>query len=57
MLPTQTFEVKTAGAPVELPLDAWSVGASGMNFRGAETIHVLTPSDLSTTTPIRVECQ
>ena len=57
MLPTQTFEVKTAGAPVELPPDAWSVGASGMTFRGAETIHVLTPSDLSTTTPIRVECQ
>jgi hypothetical protein len=58
VLPTQTFEVKTAGAPVELtPPDAWSVGRGGVTFRGAETFHVLTPSDLSTTTPIRVECE
>jgi len=57
-LPTQTFDVKTAGSPVEvLPPDAWSVGASGATFRGAETFHVLSPSDLSTSTPIRVECQ
>lgn len=57
-LPTQTFEVKTAGAPVEVtPPDAWSVGASGALFRGAETLHVLTPGDTSTTTPIKVDCQ
>jgi hypothetical protein len=54
----QTFEVKTAGAPVEvLPPDTWNVGAATATFRGAETFHVLTPSDLSTSTPIRVECQ
>jgi hypothetical protein len=58
-LETQTFDVKTANAPVEVaPPDAWSVGASGTGaaFRGAETLHVLTPSDLSTTTPIKVDC-
>jgi len=56
--PTQTFEVKTAGTPVEVtPPDAWNAGKEGVTFRGAETFHVLTPSDMSTTTPIRVECQ
>jgi len=56
-LPTQTFDVKTASSPVEVtPPDVWTVGASGQTFRGAETLHVLTPSDMSTSTPIRVEC-
>jgi hypothetical protein len=56
--PVQTFDVKTAGAPVEVtPTDAWSVGNGAGTFRGAETFHVLTPSDMSTSTPIRVECQ
>ena len=57
-LATQTFDVKTAGSPVEVtPPDSWNVGASGQTFRGAQTFHVLTPSDLSTSTPIRVDCQ
>jgi hypothetical protein len=55
---TQTFDVKKAGAPVEVvPPVARNVGNPGATFRGAETLHVLTPSDLSTTTPIKVECQ
>ncbi len=57
VLPTLTFDVKTAATPVEVtPPDAWNVGGGGGTFRGAETLHVLTPSDLTTTTPIRVEC-
>jgi hypothetical protein len=57
-LPTQTFEVKTAGEQVDVrPPDAWTVGRSGQPFRGAEIFHVLTPTDLATTTPIRVECE
>jgi hypothetical protein len=57
-LPTQTFEVKKAGEPVDvIPPDVWTVGASGQLFRGAEIFHVMTPSDQSTTTPIRVECE
>jgi hypothetical protein len=56
--PTQTFEVKAGGSPVEItPPDVWNAGRDGVTFRGAETFHVLTPSDMSTTTPIRVECQ
>jgi hypothetical protein len=56
--PIQTFDVKTAGAPVEvMPTDAWSVGSGSGTFRGAETFHVLTPGDMSVSTPIRVECQ
>jgi hypothetical protein len=56
--PTQTFDVKTAGSAVEvLPLDVRNVGKSGAVYRGSETLHVLTPSDLSTTTPFKVECQ
>jgi hypothetical protein len=54
----ETFEVKTASEPVEIiPPDVWSAGKTGQTFRGAETFHVLTPSDLSTTTPIKVDCQ
>ena len=57
MLPTQTFVAKTPGTMLEVtPTDAWSVGLSGTLFRGAETFHVLTPSDLSISTPIKVEC-
>lgn len=57
VLPTQTFDVKSAGAPVEVtPVDSWSVGMAGQTFRGAETLHVLTPTDSSITTPVRVEC-
>ena len=48
---------KSAGAPVEVtPVDSWSVGMAGQMFRGAETLHVLTPTDSSITTPVRVEC-
>jgi hypothetical protein len=55
--PTVTFDVKKAGASVEVaPLDVRNVGQPGATYRGAETFHVLTPSDLSTTTPIKVEC-
>jgi hypothetical protein len=58
VLPTQTFDVKTAGTMVEVtPTDAWGVGMNGRLFRGAETFHVLTPSDVSTSTPIKVECE
>jgi hypothetical protein len=58
VLPTQTFELKKGGEPVEVvPPDVWTVGKSGAVFRGAETLHVLTPGDMSTTTPIKVECQ
>jgi hypothetical protein len=57
-MPTQTFEVKTADTPVEVkPPDVWNAGASGQVFRGAETFHVMTPSDYATTTPIKVDCQ
>jgi hypothetical protein len=57
-LPTQTFEAKTAGTMVDVtPPDAWSVGMSGKLFRGAETFHVLTPSDMSISTPIKVDCE
>jgi hypothetical protein len=56
-LPTQTFDVKTAGSMVDVtPPDAWSVGMSGKLFKGAEIFHVLTPSDMSTSTPIKVDC-
>ncbi|MGO8997191.1 MAG: hypothetical protein ACLQVI_28070 [Polyangiaceae bacterium] len=58
VLPTQTFDVKKAGSPVDVtPPDPWVVGASGQLFRGAEIFHVLTPSDMSTSTPIKVECE
>ena len=54
---TQTFDVKTANTLVDVtPPDAWSVGKSGQVFRGAATFHVMTPSDLSTSTPLRVDC-
>jgi hypothetical protein len=57
-LPTQTFEIKTADAPFEVkPPDVWNVGNGGQVFRGAETLHVMTPSDYATTTPIKVDCQ
>jgi hypothetical protein len=56
--PTLTFDVKKGGASVELsPLEVRNVGQSGATFRGSQTLHVLTPSDLSTTTPIKVDCQ
>jgi hypothetical protein len=57
-LPTQTFDVKAADTLVEVkPPDAWNVGNPGQQFRGAETFHVITPSDYATTTPIKVDCQ
>jgi hypothetical protein len=50
--------VKTAGALVDVaPSDAWSVGMSGRLFRGAETFHVLSPGDMSISTPIKVDCE
>jgi hypothetical protein len=56
--PVQTFDVKTAGQLVEVtPPDVWNVGKAGQTFRGAATFHVMTPGDMSTTTPVRVECQ
>ena len=53
-----SFDVKKAGEPVEIaPAQSWPVGKPGQQFRGVMTFHVLTPTDLSTSTPIRVDCQ
>jgi hypothetical protein len=52
-----TFDVKTAGTLVDVtPTEALNLGKPGQTFRGAHTFHVLTPTDISTTTPIKVEC-
>jgi hypothetical protein len=58
VLPTQTFDVTKPDALVDVaPPDGWDVGAPGKTFRGAETFHVLTPNEMTITTPVRVECQ
>jgi len=57
-LPTQTFDVPKGDSLVDVtPPDAWNVGAPGKTFRGAETFHVLTPNEMTMSTPIRIECQ
>jgi len=56
--PTQTFDVTKPDALIDvMPPDTWTVGAPGKTFRGAEIFHVLTPNEMTISTPIRVECQ
>ena len=57
-LPTLTFDVTKPGTLVNVTRpDGWNVGTAGKVFRGAETFHVLTPNDMTMTTPVRIECQ
>jgi hypothetical protein len=57
MMPTRTLDVKTAGTMVDVsPPDVWNVGKRGQGFRGVEIFHVLTPNDMATSTPVKVEC-